>query len=172
MASTPRFCFRWNDELQLLDTVPPVTCESDSRASCVLRALRVRSKVLVKRVPAEAIDGAAVDFNILLTGSIENQQTLESGMIHLLRTLTCHFARPGDDSAFYYVALEHCDFNLRDAVEATSTFVSELPAAPPMVSLEGSAPLLMWQTRRSAVRQLLSGVTFLHRTGDTAHVVT
>lgn len=164
MSAAPRLSFRWNDELALLDEVPSE--ESDAAASCVLRALRVRNAVLVKRLPASAIDGPTVDFNILLSAEIENEQRLESGMLHVVKTLTCHHDRPGDASRYYYVALEHCDYNLRAAVERTVAFVASLPTARPFSRFdESDAPLLMWQTRRSVVRQLLSGVAFLHRTG-------
>ena len=94
---------------------------------------------------------------------------------HIVKALTCHFDRPGDEGRFYYVALEHCDFNLRVAVDRTNSLIKSLVARasrprtaefPATLAInEDAAPMLLWQTRRSIARQLLSGLSFLHRTG-------
>lgn len=101
-----------------------------------------------------------------------------SSIQHIVKTLTCHFDRPSDDLKHYYVVLEHCDYNLRHAVDRTVVFMNSLRAlsipsrtlsqeetVDKLVLSEENAPMLMWQTRRSIARQLLSGVAFLHRTG-------
>jgi hypothetical protein len=76
--TAPRYCFRWNDELSITDSIPS---DLDQASVSILRARRVCSDVLVKRLPLEAIDGAAVDFNVLLSASIDNEPRLESGMM-------------------------------------------------------------------------------------------
>ena len=77
VSKAPRYCYRWNGELQLDDELSP---DADTR-STVLRAHRVCSTVLVKRLPAAVVDGASVDFNVVLSAAIENEQRLQSGMI-------------------------------------------------------------------------------------------
>jgi serine/threonine protein kinase len=64
----------------------------------------------------------------------------------------------------YYVALEHCDLNLSQAVEATQNYVHQLWTTSEQFD-ERNAPLLFWRARRSIARQLVSGVAFMHRTG-------
>jgi hypothetical protein len=90
----PRFCYRWNGELQLAGVpdgapVPPSVAPS-SRAGVTLHSgLRVQTDVRVKRVPLHLVDARSIDFNIALSAEVENEERLYSGGVHLLRTLTC-----------------------------------------------------------------------------------
>lgn len=171
----PTLTYPWNGELRLVrlleapspDAAPGavVSPAAAASSSSVYEGVRSSTRVLIKRIPSTHVDGASVDLNIRLSAAMENEKTLHSGMVHLLQTLTCHHSRPSDESAFY-VALEHCDCNLRRAVDLTRGFLHNLASLPSLDRFdEDTAPLLLWRARRSVARQLLSGVAFLHRTG-------
>lgn len=92
----PSYAFSWNGELRLLDVEKDQTLPEDNKS--VHRAVRCCTQVLVKRIPQGLVDGAAIDFNIQLSAAMENEQTLLSGMVHMLQTVTCHTGRPGDST--------------------------------------------------------------------------
>ena len=142
---------------------------------------RVLTDVRIKRVPVAVVDSRSIDANIELSATIENEERLYSGGIHLLRTLTCQYNRPGDDinQPYLYIALEACDINLFDASEHSRKFSNFLLRntidnnnkndniiIPKLDHFEeDDAPLLLWRARRSVARQLLAGITYLHRKG-------
>ncbi len=159
--SLPQSCWSWNGELRLRDRLgPPPTSRSSIE---VYTGFRARTEVLIKRVPAGAIDPANVDFNMELSAWVENEQRLHSGGVHLLKTLTCHTGRPEDESTHVYIALESCDFNLVRAVELSRIFMAKLPSLTTLAHYdEDAAPLVLWRARRSAARQLVAAVAYLH----------
>lgn len=207
MPRFPSLAYPWNGELQFEDAdalrddvdngsshaaaTLGTTSKSAQQSVTIHRGFRVRSAVLIKRVPAALIDGTSVDFNIQLSAAIENEERLYSGGVHHLKTLTCQYWGPpsglsagwpgpgttGSASSYsdfltnaaksataFYIALEACDLNLHEAVQRSRLYGSRLLPIQPLDAFEeDDAPLLLWRARRSVARQLVAGVSFLHR---------
>jgi serine/threonine protein kinase len=115
--------------------------------SLVYRGTFVCSQVSIKRVCADAIDGAALDHSLELYGEGERVKTASGLYQHVVAMLTSQYLETSG-VLHYYIVMERCEHNLQE-------FVRSAAAAAP-VDRPSFADLV------AIALQVCKGVAFLH----------